>query len=85
MKFLIVFIGLAVVLILGIFIMMKPSILISQFVKDQNSPINKPLENIGVTKQFIMLGSVLTVTGIVGLSVLGFKIYSGSKVEAKEQ
>ena len=84
MKFLVVFVVLAVVLFLGIFVMMKPYILVSQFLKNQNSPINKPLTNIGVTKQFIMLGSVLTVTGIVGLSVLGFKIYRGSKVEAKE-
>jgi len=84
MKFLVVFIVLAVVLFLGIFIMMKPYVLVSQSLKNQNSPVNKPLENIGVTKQFIMLGSVLTVTGIVGLSVLGFKIYRGSKIEAKE-
>lgn len=84
MKFLVVFVVLAVVLFLGIFVMMKPYILVSQFLNNQNYPINKPLTNIGVTKQFIMLGSVLTVTGIVGLSVLGFKIYRGSKVEAKE-
>jgi len=84
MKFLVVFIVLAVVLFLGIFIMMKPYILVSQSLKNQNSPVNKPLANIGVTKQFIMLGSVLTVTGVVGLSVLGFKIYRGSKIEAKE-
>jgi hypothetical protein len=84
MKFLVVFIVLAVVLFLGIFIMMKPYVLVSQSLKNQNSPVNKPLANIGVTKQFIMLGSVLIVTGIVGLSVLGFKIYRGSKIEAKE-
>jgi len=84
MKFLVVFIVLAVVLFLGIFIMMKPYVLVSQSLKNQNSPVNKPLANIGVTKQFIMLGSVLTVTCVVGLSVLGFKIYRGSKIEAKE-
>jgi len=59
-KSVIAFTVLIVILVLGIFIMMKPHIFVSQM---------------QVPKGIIILGSTFIIVGIVGLCVLGFRIF----------
>ena len=62
--------------------MMKPSIFVSSLLQHQKPPVDQPLAGRLVPKEIIMLGSTLTIVGLVGLSVLGFRIYKES--EGKE-
>jgi hypothetical protein len=43
------------------------------------APPTQPLAGTIVPKEIIMLGSVLTITGLVGLSILGFMIFKESE------
>jgi len=61
--------------------MMKPSIFISSSPPYQKPPVDQSLAGRLVPKEIIMLGSTLTIVGLVGLSVLGFRIFKESKGE----
>jgi len=39
------------------------------------APPTQPLAGTILPKEIIMLGSVLTISGLVGLSILGFRIF----------
>ena len=43
------------------------------------APPTQPLAGTIVPKEIIMLGSVLTISGLVGLSILGFRIFKESE------
>jgi hypothetical protein len=82
MKIVIIFIILAVILLTGILVLMKPSVFNSLLSPHGNSPEDQsaPPSHL-VSKQIIMLGSTFAVIGLVGLSILGFIIVRLSKEE----
>jgi hypothetical protein len=43
------------------------------------APPTQPLAGTIVPKEIILSGSVLTITGLVGLSILGFRIFKESE------
>jgi hypothetical protein len=43
------------------------------------APPTQPLAGTIVPKEIIMLGSILTISGLVGLSILGFRIFKESE------
>lgn len=63
----------------GIVIMIKPTIFVSQLMPFQMAPPEQPLAGHIVPREIIMLGSVLTITGLVGVAVLGFMIFEESR------
>lgn len=69
------FIILTGILFTGIAIMVKPTSFISPSIPYQLSPPDQPLVGRIVPREIIMLGSALTILGLVGLSVLGFRIF----------
>jgi len=75
------FIILVVILFGGIVIMIRPTIFVSRLLPSQMAPPEQPLAGRIVPWEIILLGSVLTITGLVGLSVLGFRIYDESRHE----
>jgi hypothetical protein len=58
--------------------MINPTIFVSRLMPSQMAPPEQPLAGSIVPREIIMLGSVLTITGLVGLSVLGFRIFEES-------
>jgi hypothetical protein len=81
MKLVIIFIILAVILVTGILVLMKPSVFNSLLSPYGNSPEDQSAPSHLVPKEIIMLGSIFTVIGLVGLSILGFIIVRSSKEE----
>jgi len=75
------FIILVGILFGGIVIMIKPTIFVSRLMPYQMAPPEQPLAGRIVPREIIMLGSVLTIIGLVGLSVLGFRIFEESRHE----
>ena len=75
MKYTLFFIILVGILFVGIVIMIKPTIFVSQLMPSQMAPPDQPLAGSIVPREIIIVGSVLTIIGLVGLSVLGFKIF----------
>jgi hypothetical protein len=75
------FIILVGILFGGIVIMIKPTIFVSQLMPSQMAPPEQPLAGRIVPSEIIILGSVLTIIGLVGLSVLGFRIFEESRHE----
>jgi hypothetical protein len=73
------FIILVGILFGGIVIMIKPTIFVSRLMPYQMAPPEEPLAGRIVPREIIMLGSVLTIIGLVGLSVLGFRIFEESR------
>lgn len=69
------FIILVGILFLGIIIMIKPSIFVSPLMPHHIASPDQPLAGRIVPKAIMIVGSALMVTGIVGLSVLGFIIF----------
>lgn len=69
------FIILVGILFLGIVIMIKPSIFVSPSMPYHITPPDQPLAGRIVPKAIIIVGSALTIIGVVGLSVLGFMIF----------
>ena len=59
--------------------MIKPTIFVSQLMPFQMAPPEQPLAGHIVPREIIMLGSVLTITGLVGVAVLGFMIFEESR------
>lgn len=81
MKLVIIFIILVVVLFTGIFVLMKPYIFDSLLSPYGNTPENESLLGHVISKEIIILGSTLTVVGLVGLSILGIITIRLSKEE----
>ena len=75
MKSTLPFIILVGVLFGGIVIMIKPTIFVSRLMPSEMAPPEEPLAGRIVPREIIMLGSVLTIIGLVGVSVLGFRIF----------
>ena len=68
------FIILTGLLFMGIAIMIKPSNFASQLESAQTTP-NIPLSSTIVPREIILIGSILVIMGLVGLSILGFRIF----------
>ena len=81
MKSTLSFIILVGILFGGIVIMIKPTIFVSQLMPSQMAPPDQPLAGSIVPREIIIVGSVLTIIGLVGLSVLGFRIFEESRHE----
>ena len=81
MKLVIVFIILAIILVSGILVLMKPAVFNSLLSPYGNSPEDQSAPADLVSKEIILLGSVFAVIGLVGLSLLGFIIVRSSKEE----
>lgn len=81
MKSTLPFIILVGVLFGGIVIMIKPTIFVSRLMPSEMAPPEEPLAGRIVPREIIMLGSVLTIIGLVGVSVLGFRIFQQSRPE----
>ena len=79
-----VFAAFTAMLICGIFIMMKPHVFVLESASDEQSTDTQSVE-ITVPRYVIMLGSVLIIVGLVGLSVLGFKIFKDLMAEANSE
>lgn len=78
-KHILTFIILVGILFLGIAIMIKPTTFVSPSMPNYNESSDQPLAGRIIPKSIIMLGSALTISGVVGLSVLGFIIFRGSE------
>jgi hypothetical protein len=78
-KLVILFIILTGILFSGIFTMMKPSTFISLLPQYQKPPVDQSLAGRSVPKEIIVLGSTFAIFGLVGLSILGFRIFNESK------
>ena len=68
------FIMLTGLMFLGIFILINPSVFVLLPHGDRMPLQNQTLSGQLVPKEIIVLGSVLTIVGLIGLSVLGFRI-----------
>ena len=71
----IAFTVLIVILVLGIFIMVKPHFFVLQSQVNEKPTINHPFNGHIISKGIITLASTFIIVGIVGLCVLGFKIF----------
>ena len=71
----IAFTVLIVILVLGIFIMMKPHFFVLQMQVSQKPTVNQPFNGQIIPKGIITLASIFIIVGIVGLCVLGFRIF----------
>ena len=71
----IAFTVLIVILVLGIFIMMKPHFFVLQTQVSEKPSISQPLNDQSMRKGIITMASIFIIVGIVGLCVLGFRIF----------
>jgi hypothetical protein len=78
-RFTISLIILVILLFAGIFILIYPTFFVPRLTPSQMAPPNQPLAGTILPKEIITLGSVLTITGLVGLSILGFRIFKESE------
>ena len=79
-----VFIAFALLLVLGIFIMMKPHVFTFTYQLGEN--FNDPQSVKEIVPRFvIMLGSLLVIAGLVGLSILGFKLFKDLMAETNSE
>ena len=81
-RFTFYFIILSGLLFAGIAIMVKPTAFVPTTVSYQASSPEQPLAGRIVPREIIILGSALTILGLVGLSILGFRIFKESDREA---
>ena len=70
----IAFTVLLVILIVGIFMMIKPHFFVLQMQANEKPTVNQPFNGQIVPKGIITLASAFILVGIVGLCVLGFRI-----------
>lgn len=68
------FILLTVILLLGIFIMIKPHVFVLKSQTNEKFNVDQSLGGRSVPKEIILLGSTFIIAGLVGLSVLGFRV-----------
>ena len=71
------FIVLVVILFIGIAIMLKPTYFLTDTTYKSASQ-DEPLSGRLVPKELIVMASVLIISGLVGLSVLGFRLFKDS-------
>jgi len=71
----IAFIVLTLILLLGILIMMKPDVFVLKSPTNEKFTVNKTLTGSIELKKIIILASTFIIVGIVGLCVLGFRIF----------
>ena len=64
---------------------MKPSIFDSSLSPSGNTAIHQPMVGNVMSKQIITIGSTLAIVGLVGLSVLGFRIFKVLQAEANTE
>jgi hypothetical protein len=70
-----IFTALVVLLVLGIFIMMNPHFFVLQMHSSEKTPLMQPLNNQIMPRGIITLASIFIIASIVGLCVLGFRIF----------
>lgn len=75
------FIVLVVLLFTGLFILIYPNIIVSRLSPREMASPTQTLARITVPKEIILAGSTLTIIGLVGLAILGFKIFKESEQE----
>jgi hypothetical protein len=73
------FIILVGLLFAGISMLIYPTSLVSRLSPSEMAPSSQPLSGTIVPKGIIIIGSVLTITGLVGLSILGFTLFKESE------
>jgi hypothetical protein len=73
------FIILIGLLFTGILILIYPTFFVPKLTPNQMAAPTLPLSGSIVQRVVILLGSVLTITGLVGLAVLGFRIFKESE------
>ena len=73
------FIILTGLLFVGIVILIYPTSFVPRLTPSQMAPPAQPLAGTIVPREIIILGSVLTITGLVGLAILGFRIFKESE------
>jgi vacuolar-type H+-ATPase subunit I/STV1 len=78
-KLTISFIILVGLLFVGIVILIYPTSFAPRLTTSQMSPPTQPLAGTIVPREIIMIGSALTITGLVGLAILGFRIFKESE------
>jgi|GEM_PF-1542097 len=74
-RMVIAFIVLTLILLLGILIMMKPDVFVLKSPTNEKFTVNKTLTGSIELKKIIILASTFIIVGIVGLCVLGFRIF----------
>ena len=77
-KLVLTFIIFTTMLFAGIFIMLKPSSFVTQPVPFHLAQDN-PVASTNVPRVIILTGSTLIIVGLVGLSILGFRMYKNSE------
>jgi len=55
--------------------MIKPTLFVSRLMPSEMAPPEQPLAGRIVPREIIIVGSVLTIIGLVGVSVLGFRLF----------
>jgi hypothetical protein len=73
------FIILTGLLVIGIVILIYPTSFVPRLTPSQMAPPTQPLAGTIVPREIIMVGSLLTITGLVGLPILGFRIFKESE------
>lgn len=69
------FIILAGLLFVGIAILMKPATFVPMSLQNQSSSYDQLSADRTIPTEIIVLGSALTILGVVGLSVQGFRMF----------
>lgn len=75
------FIILVGLMFIGIVLLIKPTVLVPSLSPNEMADPTQPLAGSIVPREIIMLGSVFTIIGLVGLSILGFRIFKESEQE----
>jgi hypothetical protein len=75
----ILFVILVGLLFAGIAILIKPTAFVPVLKPAEMAPPTQPLAGAIVPREIITLGSILTITGLVGLAILGFRIFKESE------
>jgi len=78
-KFIISFIILAGLLLTGIVLLIKPTFFVPSLSPNEMAPSDQPLAGTIVPRAVIILGSVFMIAGLIGLSILGFRIFKESE------
>ena len=74
-RMVIAFIVLTLILLLGILIMMIPHVFVLKSQTNEKLTVNQTLAGSIVPKEIIILASTFIIVGMVGLCVLGFRIF----------
>jgi hypothetical protein len=80
-RFTISFIVLVGLLFIGIVLLINPTVFVHKLLPNEMASTTQPLAGSIVPREIIILGSAFTVIGLVGLSILGFRIFKESEQE----